>query len=205
MPAAPATPGPVTRTAGPKAATTDAQRARRRRVIDAGLDLLRERDYDQIQVRDVAEAADVAIGTLYNYFSSKEHLFAEVLIEWAASLGSGISRNPLRGRTDAQRLTEVFHRSVRAFQRQPQLARLIVTLEASSDPFAAEVLARLGEATTGVYASAMHDVAPERAEAVVRVLDAVLASGLRAYVAGRSTGAEVSDRLTEAISLLTGD
>src|SRR5215475_3738075 len=127
----------------PKTATTEAQRARRRAVVDAGLALLQDRAYDNIQMKDVAEEAGVALGTVYNYFASKEHLFAEVLIAWATTLGPNISRNPLRGRTDVERLTEVMHRSVRAFQRQPQLARLVATLETASDPYASEVLARL--------------------------------------------------------------
>src|SRR5271154_2774806 len=104
---------------------TVAQRARRERIVDAGLTLLAERDFDKIQVKDVAEEANVALGTLYHYFSSKEHLFAEVLVRWAATLRTNISRNPLRGTTDAQRLTQVINRSVRAFQRQPSLARLV--------------------------------------------------------------------------------
>jgi AcrR family transcriptional regulator len=186
----------------PKTATTDAQRARRQAVVDAGLALLRTRDYEQIQMRDVADEAGVALGTVYNYFASKDHLFAEVLIAWASALGPHLGRNPLRGTTDRERLTEVFHRSVRAFQRQPQLARLIATLETSTDPLATAILARLGEATTGVYMSAMHDVEPERAHAIVRVIDAVLASVLRSWVAGRMTITEANQRLSEAIALL---
>jgi TetR/AcrR family transcriptional regulator, cholesterol catabolism regulator len=186
----------------PKTATTEAQRERRQRVIDAALALLRAGAYDTVQMKDVAEEADVALGTVYNYFSSKDHLFAEVLIAWASTLGTHLSRNPLRGTTDAERLTEVFHRSVRAFQRQPQLAQLVATLETSSDPYASEVLARLGEATTGVYASAMHDADADTAHAIVRVVDAVLASGLRSWVAGHMSITEVNDRLSEAIELL---
>jgi AcrR family transcriptional regulator len=158
----------------PKHATTEAQRARRQRVVDGAFFLMRSRDYDEIQVKDVAEEANVALGTVYNYFSSKDHLFAEVLIAWAATLGPSISRNPLRGTSDVERLTEVFHRSVRAFQRQPHLARLVATLETSSDPFATEILARLGETTTKVYVEAIHDVPIT----------------------------EVYDRLTESIALL---
>src|SRR4029078_11307411 len=96
---------------------------------------------------DVAEAANVALGTLYHYFSSKEHLFAEVLVRWAGTLRTNISRNPLRGTTDAQRLTQVITRSVRAFQRQPSLARLVATLETSADPFATQNLCRLAQAS----------------------------------------------------------
>lgn len=181
---------------------TRAQQARRDRIIDAGLALLGERDFDKIQVKDVAEEANVALGTLYHYFSSKEHLFAEVLVRWAGTLRTNISRNPLRGTTDAQRLTQVINRSVRAFQRQPSLARLVATLETSADPYATEILDRLAETTNDVYVGAIHDVDPDTAQRIVSVVDAVLAARLRAWVAGRISIAAVSDDLTDAIGLL---
>jgi AcrR family transcriptional regulator len=181
---------------------TDAQQARRDRIVEAGLTLLNERDFDKVQVKDVAEQANVALGTLYHYFSSKEHLFAEVLVRWAATLRTNISRNPLRGETDAERLSQVINRSVRAFQRQPSLARLVATLEASSDPFATEILARLAETTNDIYVEAIHDVDRGTARRVVAVIDAVLAARLRSWIAGRITIAEVSDDLTDAIALL---
>ena len=48
----------------------------------------------------------------------------------------------------------------------------------------------------------MHDVDPAQRLPIVRVLDSVLASGLRSWVAGRVTVNEVNDRLSEAIRLL---
>jgi AcrR family transcriptional regulator len=181
---------------------TPAQQARRDRIVDAGLSLLGERAYDKIQVKDVAEEANVALGTLYHYFSSKEHLFAEVLVRWAATLRTNISRNPLRGVTDAQRLTQVINRSVRAFQRQPSLARLVATLETSADPYATEILARLAQTTNDIYVEAIQDVDRETAQRIVTVVDAVLAARLRSWVAGRITIAAVTDDLADAIALL---
>ena len=168
-----------------KSTLTHTQQARRDRIVDAGLALLAERDFDKIQVKDVAEAANVALGTLYHYFSSKDHLFAEVLVRWAGTLRTNISRNPLRGATDAQRLTQVINRSVRAFQRQPSLARLVATLETSADPFATEILSRLAQTTNDIYVEAIHDLDRATAQRVVTVVDAVLASRLRSWVAGR--------------------
>jgi AcrR family transcriptional regulator len=185
-----------------KSPLTDAQQARRDRIVDAGLALLNERDFDKIQVKDVAEEANVALGTLYRYFSSKEHLFAEVLVRWAGTLRTHISRNPLRGTTDAERLTQVLNRSVRAFQRQPSLARLIATLETSSDPYATEILDRLGRTTGDIYVEAIHDVDAATAHRIVVVVDAVLAARLRSWVAGRITIAQVSDDLADTIQLL---
>jgi TetR/AcrR family transcriptional regulator, cholesterol catabolism regulator len=185
-----------------KSPLTDAQQARRDRIVDAGLALLNERDFDKIQVKDVAEEANVALGTLYRYFSSKEHLFAEVLVRWAGTLRTHISRNPLRGTTDAQRLTQVLNRSMRAFQRQPSLARLVATLETSSDPYATEILDRLGRTTGDIYVEAIHDLDRETAHRVVVVVDAVLAARLRSWVAGRISIATVNEDIADTITLL---
>jgi AcrR family transcriptional regulator len=183
---------------------TDNQLARRQRVIDAGLMLLRRRDYDRIQVKDVAEEAGVALGTVYHYFSSKEHLFAEVLVKWAASLRTSLTRRPLAGDSPEQLLTEALHRSFRAFQRQPQLARLVASLELSADPFAGEILDRLNAATTGVYLELLEGIEPDLARRIVRAADAVFDSLLRSWSAGRLPASSLYDYLSDAVALLFG-
>jgi AcrR family transcriptional regulator len=183
---------------------TDNQLARRQRVIDAGLTLLRRRDYGSIQVKDVSEEAGVALGTVYHYFSSKEHIFAEVLVKWAATLRTSITRRPLAGDSPAEKLTEALHRSVRAFQRQPQLARLVASLQLSADPFAAEILGRMDAATTGIYLELLEGVEPEMARRIVRTAESVLDSSLRAWSAGRLPINQLYDHLTEAVALFFG-
>ena len=187
------------------AVLTGNQRARRQRVIDAGLALLERREYERIQVKDVADEAGVALGTLYHYFSSKEHLFAEVLVKWASTLRTNLTRRPLIGVTAEERLTETLHRSVRAFQHQPQLARLLASLEVSADPFATEILERMDQTTTSVYMEVLGDVEPQRARKIVRTADAVLDSVLRSWSAGRLSITDVYDRLSECVGLLFDD
>ena len=184
---------------------TKEQLARRQRIIDAGLVLLERNEYERIQIKDVAEEADVALGTLYHYFSSKEHLFAEVLVKWAATLRSSLARHPPQGLTPREKLTAALHRSVRAFQHQPQLARLIASLELSSDPFATEILERLDQTTSSVYMELLEGVDPGRARTIVRTVDAVLDSQLRSWSAGRLPITGVYDYLTESIDLIFGE
>ena len=59
---------------------TKSQAARRGRVIEAALTLGSDGGYDAVQMRDVATKAGVALGTIYRYFSSKDHLLAEFLV-----------------------------------------------------------------------------------------------------------------------------
>ena len=46
----------------------------RNRILSAALNLFREHGFDQTTMRDIARAADVAIGAAYYYFDSKEAL-----------------------------------------------------------------------------------------------------------------------------------
>ncbi|WP_215542928.1 TetR/AcrR family transcriptional regulator [Amycolatopsis sp. CA-230715] len=46
----------------------------RKALADAALELFLERGYDQVGVREVADAADVSVTTLFKYFPSKESL-----------------------------------------------------------------------------------------------------------------------------------
>ncbi len=181
------------------------QAARRQRVLDAALGLLEARDYERISVREVAESASVALATLYHYFPSKEHLFAEALIQWASSLGASMTNRPLTGTTPAVRVEETLLRSVRAFERRPQLARLVGRLEMSEEPFARDVLARLDAVTTDVYLPLLEDFPPSEAVRIVRVLDAVLDSSLRAWSSGRSNIRDVRSALSDAVALLFPD
>jgi AcrR family transcriptional regulator len=178
------------------------QAARRQAVVDAALRLLAAREYEQISVREVAESAGVALATLYHYFPSKEQLFAEGLVQWAGTLSSDVTRRPLSGTTPAQRLEEALLRSARAFERHPQLARLVNLLEISGEPFARDVLTRLDAVTTEVYLGLLSDLPHDDAVRVVRVADAVLDAALRAWSGGRATMRDVRTSLSDAVSLL---
>jgi len=181
---------------------TAAQRARRGRVIDAALSLSRRRTFEQIQVKDVSEEAGVALGTVYRYFSSKDHLFAEALVQWVDALQTNVTRYPLKGRTPPERLREVLHRCVRAFQRQPNLAKLVTALTVSSDPFAIEAVARMDMITSAVFSDALVGLDQRTVRAMVRMVYQVLDGLLRMWSAGRLSIVEVFDSLDDMVGLL---
>ena len=52
-----------------------------RKVLSAGIEMLRESSYADLTVRAVAARAKVAPATAYTYFSSKNHLIAEVYLD----------------------------------------------------------------------------------------------------------------------------
>src|SRR5437588_389498 len=88
----------------PLVSTTTSQAQRRRRVLDATLELAATGGFDAVQMRDVAAAADVALGTLYRYLSSKERLLLEAMVEQQEDLRRHLEAHPAPGATPASRV-----------------------------------------------------------------------------------------------------
>lgn len=178
------------------------QRERRQRIVQAALQLLEEGEYDRIQMRDVAQRAEVALGTLYHYFSSKEHLYAAVMIEWAASFRSAIARRPLNADTSAERLKELFGRVIRAFERRPQFLRVEIVLETSNDPQARQLYELWSDHNRATFTGALHTLPASQARTVTGVVSVVLGSLLHAWSAGRVSIGTVYDTVFTTIDLI---
>jgi len=138
------------------------QFARRQRIVDAALQALEGQEYEQVQIRDVALSAEVALGTLYRYFSSKEHLYAAVLQEWAAF---GRPRSTRSANTaPAERIRRRTHAVIRAIERQPQFYKVYVLLQTSTDPNAKLLLAEFAQTAQTALAKEFEDLDPIDAE-----------------------------------------
>jgi AcrR family transcriptional regulator len=166
------------------------QRERRERIVRAALDLLETGEYEQIQMRDVALRADVALGTLYRYFASKEHLYAAVMMVWFRSFRRGIERERLPSEPRAA-VREFSRRIVAAFERKPQFLRVEFVLEGSTDPYAVHQFAQ----SNSRYREAFREMLAGFDEAFVnqieRVMGCVLSTMLRQYALGRLSVEEV--------------
>jgi TetR/AcrR family transcriptional regulator, cholesterol catabolism regulator len=181
---------------------TPRQRDRRYRLIDSAISLLGTFEYEEVSVKDVSEHANVSLGTLYNYFSSKERLFAEAFLRWANTLPANVRNRPLRASVPAERLMEAMHLAIGAFERKPQMARLVNLLLNSPDPMAMEVMSQVGVTTSDVYLQALAAIDPVIARRAIDVVNAVLSVSLRDWSLGRCSMSYVYDRLDSAISLV---
>ncbi|MFI6154675.1 TetR/AcrR family transcriptional regulator [Kitasatospora sp. NPDC051170] len=77
----------------------------RQALADAALELFLERGYDQVGVKDVADAADVSVTTLFKHFSGKEALVFDQDDDLEAALVAAVRERP-PGRSIPQALRE---------------------------------------------------------------------------------------------------
>jgi len=102
------------------------QAARRRRVLDATLELARVGGFDAVQMRDVASEANVALGTVYRYFSSKERLLLEAMAEQLEDLRRYLDAHPPTDLMAGERIMSVLRRADAALARQPDVTAAMV-------------------------------------------------------------------------------
>jgi TetR/AcrR family transcriptional regulator, cholesterol catabolism regulator len=185
---------------------TRSQAARRERVVAAALKLAADGGYDAVQMRDVAQSAGVALGTIYRYFPSKDALLAGVMQRWMADLETRILQRAPRGSTAAERVFDVLRRAVVAMEREPRLAEAVITALTSGDPHSADALRGATEAMHRVVIESfpedpgrLDDLA---AHDLSKVLGHVWFSCLVSWAAGVGDMGWVADELEAACHLV---
>jgi AcrR family transcriptional regulator len=182
---------------------TKSQAARRERVIRAALDLGASGGYDAVQMRDVATSAGVALGTIYRYFSSKDHLLAAAMVEWTLDLERRVGQRPPKGDTTTERVSDVLRRATRAMEKEPKLSEAVVTALLSPDRGAAACQEDVSASMNRIMSMALgDDFDPEFKVNATRTLGHVWFSALIGWVNGWSGMEKVADELDVATHLV---
>jgi TetR/AcrR family transcriptional regulator, cholesterol catabolism regulator len=192
-------PGP----AGDGEFTSAAQRDRRKRILDATLALASKGGYEAVQMRTVAEQANVALGTLYRYFPSKIHLLVSGLAREFERTQEKLERTSIPGDTAYQRMVFVLGRMTRTMQRDPLLTEAMTRAFMFADPSAAAEVNTVAAAMERILTRAIHEGEPTADEAaIVRIIGDVWLSSLVAWVTRRASANDVTNHLELAARLL---
>ena len=185
---------------------SEAQRERRKRILDATLAIASKGGYEAVQMRAVAERADVAVGTLYRYFPSKVHLLVSALGREFERIDAKTDRASLAGGTPYQRLNMMVGRLNRAMQRNPLLTEAMTRAFVFADASAAGEVDHVGKLMDSMFARAMSEGEPTEDQFhIARVISDVWLSNLVAWLTRRSSATDVANRLELTVELLLGD
>ena len=180
-----------------------AQRERRKRIIDATLALASKGGYEAVQMRAVAERADVALGTLYRYFPSKIHLLVSGLVREFERAEEKLQRKQIPGDSRAERMIFVLNWVTKNMQREPLLTEAMTRAFMFADPSAATEVNAVAAVMEKILTGAMHEGEPTADErAIARVIGDVWLSNLVAWVTRRASANDVANHLELAARLL---
>ena len=178
------------------------QQERRERIVQAAISLLERGEYDAIQMRDVAQEAGVALATIYRYFTSKEHLYAAALLTWAADYPRGGASSTNTDATNEAQIRALMRRAVRAFEHYPQMMRVEIVLESSTDPNARALFDEFAGNNRRALMDALSSVDPDTAAAIVETVNSVFVTRLRSWALGRATIRDVDRSVQRTLDLI---
>ena len=187
-----------------------AQRERRRRILEAATALAAKGGFEQMQMRAVAEHADVALGTLYRYFPSKIHLLVSVLAQQFEVAGESLARKAVPGDTAADRVMFVLGRTTQTLQREPNLTEALTRAFMFADASVAQEIDVVAAHVRRMLLLAMREPGtpvdvPEPTEeevAITKVIGDVWLASLVQWVTGRASAHDVATSLDVAVRLL---
>jgi len=184
---------------------SSAQRERRERILDATIALASQGGFDAVQMRAVAERADVALGTLYRYFPSKIHLLVTALAREFERAEKVLATRTISGDTPADRVITVLRRTTRGLQGDPHLTDALTRAFMFADKSVSQEIHVVGMLLTRMLTRAMRPGTDEVTDddiAIARVIGDVWLSALVAWVTGRSTAEETAAHMERAVHLI---
>jgi AcrR family transcriptional regulator len=200
--------------ATPVAGLAASQLRRLRRIVDSAVLLAEKGGFEGVRLRDVAEASDVALGTLYKYFRNKEDILLFALTEQVDQLELAMVKLPTEGASPLERCENFFRRSTRGLTQRPQFARAVLRSMASGDPEIAVKIASFHMRMTRLIVSAMRgetpdvtspvlaEVGTERERQVAFMLMHVWYSSLAGWAGGLHSTRIVVEHVRTAASLM---
>ena len=170
-----------------------------RKVLTAGVEMLRESSYADLTVRAVAARAKVAPATAYTYFSSKNHLIAEVYLDLMRQVPYFTDVND----ATPARVEKALRAMTLMIADEPEVAAACTTaLLSSNDPAVTTVRDRIGAEIHRRIRSAMGpDADPRTVSALEMTYFGALVHAGSGYVSYR----EIADRLTYVVGLILGE
>jgi len=169
-------------------------------ILQAALQCFLAKGFHQTSMRDIAQAAGVSLGNLYNHFPGKEAIILAVAVAESEELAPLLQRLAASEGERAQVLA--FLRDFHALCRQPEWATLAVEVlaESARNPAVAEAFAANRTQLQAVLADALQQVAQrERRRPVLApalqaqvLLDAIESDALRRGLGEAGEGDEAS-------------
>ncbi len=156
---------------------------------------LEEVGHEVLTVRTVASRAGVSSATAYNYFASRDHLFAELF--WRHLATTELPR--LTGRSATRRLQQTTRHLAETIADAPTLAAAATKSLLGTDPAVGQLRVRIG----AVFADRFRDALGEQVDR--RVLDTLLLAFSGALLQtgmGLFTYPELADRLDDVVAVI---
>jgi AcrR family transcriptional regulator len=186
---------------------------RARRIIESTIELAEEGGFEAVRLRDVAARAEVAMGTLYRRFHSKEDLLVAALEQETRGMEERVRRRPPKGATASERAVSFFVIATRGMMRRPNLSRAMLRAAAAGEPALARKVELFHDMMRRMIVGALRgqpvlpgdETMTDRERLLGDVLSQIWFAVMVGWSGGLETQASINERMRASVELILGE
>ncbi|MEU9063641.1 TetR/AcrR family transcriptional regulator [Streptomyces sp. NPDC048430] len=190
--------------AAPATPSTQAQRERYGRVVQAATSTLSAGGEDALQMKELAQKADVSLATLYRYFPSKDHVLLAIAVDHYDRAYRRVLTETPSGRTVRERVTNQLLREFRAGQRNQRLTAALSRALTETSSHYSEVIEHLENLQTRIRRVVAEADGPisEQQRRVLPIIGQIFVAASRRWLAGIASASDARFQITVGCRLL---
>lgn len=177
-------------------------------IMEAALELADEGGFEAVRLRDVAQKAGVALGTLYARFKSKEDILVAVLEQEALKLEDVLGHLDWESDDPEGRLYLYFGVATRAMFSRPNFGRAVLRAVSAGNAETAGKIARYQQRLNDLIIRAARGddddrtIPEERENEIAFLLQQIWFAALVGWMSGIRAEDEVMSQMKEAIDVV---
>jgi AcrR family transcriptional regulator len=186
---------------------------RARRIIESTIELAEEGGFEAVRLREVAARAEVAMGTLYRRFHSKEDLLVAALEQETRGMEERVRRRPPKGATASERAVSFFVIATRGMMRRPNLSRAMLRAAAAGEPALARKVGLFHDMMRRMLVGALRgqpvlpgdETMTDRERLLGDVLNQIWFAVMVGWSGGLETQSSINERMCASVELILGE
>ncbi len=184
---------------------------KRTRILETAIELAERGGFEAVRLRDVAAQADVALGTVYKRFRSKEEILVAALDLESEKLDKRMALKPAKGDNEEERVLSFFETATGHLFRRPNLARAIIRAITSGDAeltakvagFHDRITRQIVTALRGEEGQPLAEAGPQATEQMLAfILSQIWFAALVGWMGGLHSKQSVIEQLRVSLRLL---
>ena len=183
---------------------------RAHRIIESTIGLAEEGGFEAVRLRDVAARAEVAMGTLYRRFHSKEDLLVAALEQETRKMEERVRQRPPKGGTASERAVSFFVFTTRGMLRRPNLSRAMLKAAAAGEPALARKVGLFHDMMRRMIVGTLRgkpvlpgdDTMTNRERLLGDVLNQIWFAVMVGWSGGLQTQASINERMRASVELI---
>ncbi|OUS25254.1 hypothetical protein A9Q99_21920 [Gammaproteobacteria bacterium 45_16_T64] len=177
---------------------------RKQKILNAAIEVISEHGSASLNMKELAQIAEVPRASLYRTYASKEHIISDITLEWGLSLVKRLQATAPRGKTNGAKIGSVFKSILQEAESNPRLISAVLENLLSADDTTRNMQIKFEELLPTLLSSVIDYQSIPEAKKVMDSFLRLLLANLLMLSSGRDSLKESLSHMIFAAEKLTG-